>query len=270
VTAPHRRAGVATPGAPAARSLAVVGTLALIAPAARADHDMATHVHPDQPELSLGLSVEAAQFDTMLYVGSYQGVTPSVGWMHGRFGGQAAIGLYHLNENGLSVYGAGDAALGAHALVVDGAATQVGAALHVMLPTGSELHGFGMGHVMAMPSLWASWQSHPFALAASAGYSRALSRADGAHMHGMMPLVDPMNMSELTWSAGGDIMVGRRVRVGGRALGGVPIGAGLTRVIGAARVAWGTPHVTTALELQLGLVGDPFTIRSVVDTALRF
>jgi hypothetical protein len=41
-------------------------------------------------------------------------------------------------------------------------------------------------------------------------------------------------------------------------------------VIGAGRVAWGTPRVSTAFELQLGIAGDPFTIRGVVDTALRF
>jgi hypothetical protein len=60
------------------------------------------------------------------------------------------------------------------------------------------------------------------------------------------------------------------VRVGARAAGGIPIGAGAMRMIGAGRVAWGTPRITTGVELQLGVAGDPFTLRGVVDTALRF
>jgi hypothetical protein len=267
VTALHRRAGTVAP----------VGSLALLvllAPAAtgvaRADHDMASHGEHQDSEFSVGLSMEAAQFANVAYVGSYQGITPSVGWMHGRFGAFAALGLYHLNENGLSVYGAGDVALGGHATVLTGEALQAGVALHVMLPTGSELEGFGMGHLMAMPSAWASWHSHPLALTASAGYSRALNQPGGAHMHGLMPLVDPMNMYELTCSAGADLMVGHGMRVGARTIGGFPIGAGLTRWIGAGRVAWDTQHLTTAFELQFGLAGDPFTVRGVVDTALRF
>jgi hypothetical protein len=50
----------------------------------------------------------------------------------------------------------------------------------------------------------------------------------------------------------------------------VATGAGVTRVIGAGRLAWGTSHVSTGLEVQVGLAGDPFTVRGVVDTALRF
>ena len=41
-------------------------------------------------------------------------------------------------------------------------------------------------------------------------------------------------------------------------------------MIGAGRVAWGTSRVTTGFELQFGAVGDPFKVRGVVDTQLRF
>jgi len=88
--------------------------------------------------------------------------------------------------------------------------------------------------------------------------------------HGPSPLVDPMNLQELTWSAGADLDIGHGVQIGGRALGGIPVGGGLARVIGGGRVALGTPRVSTAFELQLGIAGDPFTIRGVVETALRF
>ena len=85
-----------------------------------------------------------------------------------------------------------------------------------------------------------------------------------------MPVVDPMNMQELTWSASADVDLGQRVQLGGRTLGGIPIGTGRTRVIGGGRIAWGTPRISTALEAQLGIAGDPFIIRGVLETTLRF
>jgi hypothetical protein len=121
-----------------------------------------------------------------------------------------------------------------------------------------------------MPSAWATWRLHPAALRATAGYGRALASLDGGHEHGLMPVVDPMNMHELTWGAGAEVALGRGVRVGGRTAGGIPIGTGTMRMIGAGRVAWGTARVSTGLELQVGIAGDPFTLRGVVDTALRF
>jgi hypothetical protein len=257
------------------RRASVAALVGLFAPPmgiARADHDMATMSethHGDESEVSVGLSVEAADFNTTYYVGSYQGITPSLSWMRGRFGATAMIGLYHLTENGLSTYGAGDAMLAGMVTVVEREALRAGAGFHMMFPTGSQLDTLGMGHMMATPSLWASWRSAPLTLSASAGYNRALV-ALGGHNHGMMPLVDPMNMQELTWSAAADLDLGHGVQLGGKTLGGVPIGTGQTRIIGGGRVAWGTPRVTTGLEVQVGLAGDPFTVRGVLDTALRF
>lgn len=254
-----------------AATAALVGLAVLASGVARADHDMATMSDAARgDEVAIGLSVEAAEFDTAFYVGSYQGVAPSLAWMHGRFGASAAIGLYHLSENGASRYGNGDVALGGLVTVIDREAVHAGAALHVMLPTGSELDNLGMGHTMAMPSLWASWRGAPLTLAASAGYGRALTAIDAGHDHGPAPLIDPMNLQELTWSASADLDVGHGLQLGGRGRGAVPIGTGRTRMIAGGRVAWGTPRMSTGLELQLGLAGDPFTIRGVVDTALRF
>ena len=72
---------------------ALVGWFALHASIASAEHDhgmaMSENHHEDSSELSLGVSIEAAQFDTVFYVGSYQAITPSLGWMYGRFGASA-------------------------------------------------------------------------------------------------------------------------------------------------------------------------------------
>lgn len=250
---------------------ALLGSWTLATGVAKADHDMAmSGPHEASSSVSLGVAFQAAELDTMSYVGSYQSVTPSLGWTRGRFGANALLGLYHLDENGLSTYGIGDVMLGGHAAVIEGDAVEAGAALHVMLPTGSELDNLGMGHVMALPSLWAAWHGERLRVTVAGGYARALTSLEGGHDHGPSPLVDPMNLQELTWSAGADFEVGHQVRLGGHALGGAPLGTGHTRAIGGARVSWGTPRVSTAFELQIGIAGDPFTVRGVVDTALRF
>jgi hypothetical protein len=146
---------------------------------------------------------------------------------------------------------------------------RAGLAIHVMLPTGAEIDNLGMGHGMVMPSLWASWRAPPWTVAASAGYSRALVDL-GGHDHGPAPLVDPMNMQELAFRAAADIDVGHGVQLGGRAQGGTPLGSGATHLFAGGRLAWGTPRVSTGFELQVGLAGDPFTVRGVLDSALRF
>jgi hypothetical protein len=224
------------------------------------------------PEISASVAIVAAEYEAVLYAGAYQGITPSLGWSCGRLGASATISLYHLEENGRGLYGFGDAMLGGHAVVFASERLRAGAALHVMLPTGAALDDLGMGHVMAMPSVWAGWRAAPVTLSASAGYGRALTAMTrgAGHDHGTGPLVAPMNLQELSWSASADLDVGHRVRLGGRSSGAAAIGAGRTRVVGGGRVAWSTPRVSVGFELQLGLVGDPFTMRGVVDTALRF
>ena len=250
---------------------ALLGSWTLAAGVAEADHDMAmSGAHDEASAFSVGVAVQAAEFDNMSYVGSYQSITPSVGWMRGRFGASAMLGLYHLDENGLSTYGIGDVMLGGHAVVVERDAASAGVAMHVMLPTGSELENLGMGHVMVMPSLWGAWHAERVRVMASGGYARALTSIGAGHDHGPRPLVDPMSLQEVTWSAGADVEVSHGLQLGGRALGGIPIGTGHTRVIGGGRVGWGTPHMSTAFELQVGIAGDPFTVRGVVETALRF
>lgn len=125
---------------------------------------------------------------------------------------------------------------------------------------------------MVMPALWGSWTIGDLALAASGGYGRALGVDDGAdHAHGTGPIVDPMNLTELTWSAGGDLAVARALRLGVRVGGAVALDdTGVNRTIGAMRAVWSEGRVETVAELQVGLAGDPFRVRGVIETALRF
>ena len=67
-----------------------VALAAWLAPGvAYAGHDMAmmSDDHAGAPELALGVSVVVASYDNPTYVGSYQGVAPSVAWSAGRLGG---------------------------------------------------------------------------------------------------------------------------------------------------------------------------------------
>jgi len=261
-----------------ARQVVVAGiALAGLTTPAFADHDHAGMAMSSSgtdvgstSAVAVGMSFVAAQFDTMYYAGSYQGVVPSVSWSRGAWSASASLSMYHLDENGLGVYGLGDSMVHGHVDVLGVPWGRVGVAAMIMVPSANGQNGLGMGHLMVMPSAWTVATLHAVTLSASAGFSRALvDLAD--HVHGIWPLVDPMNMSEITWSGGADVGVGRGVHAGGRLFGGYPIGApGIDRVIAAARVSWGGSRVLTGGELQAGLAGDPFTIRGVVDTALRF
>lgn len=242
---------------------------------ARADHDhmaMTDGSPHDTSVFSAGVTLLAASFSTTYYEGDYQGLVPSASWARGRFGAGASLPLYRLFENGLPSYGIGDLVVHGQAAVVVERQAQAGVMFGASAPTGNEFIGFGMGHYMLMPAAYGAWRIDRVALTGSFGYSRALVHASANHDHGMWPLVEPMNMSELTWSGAGEVAIGSGVRAGARLSGGVPIGVlpGHERVVAAARVAWASGRYDTAAELQAGVAGDPFTLRGVVSTALHF
>jgi hypothetical protein len=243
---------------------------------ARADHHAAMSSEDDgHSSLSAGVSVVAATFspsqaDQMFYAGDYEGVVPAVSWAMDRYAATASWAYYWLERNGQRYTGIGDAVAHGQVALIVGGDVHAGAMLSASMPTGAEVAGLGMGHPMVMPALWATWRLQRVQLSGSFGYSWAIGAGD--HVHGMEPLVEPMNMSELTWSGGADVGLGAGVGVGARLSGGVPVGAmsGQDRMIGAARATWGSHRVETAAELQAGLAGDPFNLRAVFSTALRF
>ncbi len=254
--------------------IAVVVAVGTSAPRlARADHhDMVMSSDGDHENSSFdaGVSLVAARFDSTYYAGDYQGVVPTLGWSRGQFAVTAMIGLYRLAENGLSLYGQGDAMVQGVVRVLDTEKCHVQVALGVSAPTADVTNGLGMGHTMMMPSTGGGCSVGKVALNATVGYARALADLED-HVHGMWPLVEPMNMSEITWGGGATYSVRRDIRVGARIGGGVPIVApGIDRVIGALRVDWTNAGVTTGAELQVGVVGDPFVARGVVETAVHF
>jgi hypothetical protein len=246
----------------------IAGTLLLSAGSARAEHDHSVE-HGGASAFGAGVTMVAASFDTMFYSGNYQGLEPALHWSNERFGAGINVALYRLEENGAQFYGFGDVVAHGQARLVGGHQLSAGVVAGVSLPSGDERHGLGMGHPMAMPALYVASTLDRVGLSATAGYSRAIG-GDTDHDHGMWPIVEPMNLSELTWSAAGDYAFTPGVHGGARLSGGVPIGNGDHRAIGALRVAWASGRFTTAAELQAGLVGDPFILRGIVSTGMTF
>ena len=247
-------------------ALAILGSR----PAFADHHGMAMTSQEPESMFAATIALGAARYETQYYGGEYESIVPALSWSRDRYTVSASLGLYRLEENGLLLYGVGDFVVSGQVRALDVDTTHAGVALAVSAPTANETNGFGMGHTMAMPSVWASTLLGSAILSGSVGYSRALASL-GDHVHGMWPLVEPMNMSEITWGAGAEVAVVPDVRVSARVSGGVPIiAAGVDRVIGGVRVGWTTGRVSTAAEVQTGLAGDPFTIRGVLETALRF
>ena len=234
----------------------------------------AEHVHGPAPvtatsTFGAGLSLVAARYDQMLYDGDYQGFAPVLRWSNARFAVSASMPFYRLVENGRTLYGPGDGVV-AGQVTHQHAAWLGGIVVAVSLPIGEQRNGLGMGHAMVMPAMFVAVAIDRVRLGATAGYGRALGNPGEEHDHGQWPIVEPMNLAELTWGASGDVAIVRSVTAGARLLGAVPIGDGQARIVAAARTAWTTGPVETGFELQAGVHGDPFSFRGVLETTLRF
>jgi hypothetical protein len=251
-----------------------IAFLASMAPAiAQADHQhgMVAGAVERGSSFSAALSLVAAEFDTMEYGGDYQGLVPAVRWTHGQFAASANLGMYRLIKNGLEKMGVGDVVVHGQAALLERGKASAGVAAAVSAPTGDNQAGLGMGHPMVMPAAFARWASEDVSVDGSVGYGRAIGNdTSGHHSHGAWPLVEPMNLQEVTFTASGELALAKQLRAGGRFSGAVPIGDGTARMIGGVRVLWTEGRVDTAFEIQAGIAGDPFTVRGVLETALRF
>jgi hypothetical protein len=241
------------------------------APAFADHHAMMAAGSEGDSQFDASIALLAASFSTMFYGGDYEGVLPAAGWSRGRFAAVASMPYYRMSENGLETYGPGDLLVQGQVRLLEAGSVTGGAMFGASDPTGDTAHGMGMGHPMLMPAAWGAWQGARVLVTGSLGYSRAILDV-GHHDHGMWPLVEPMNMSEITWSGSGELAISGSWHAGARLSGGVPVGSlpGHERVVGTLRVAYREDKVETAVEIQGGLVGDPFTARGILSTAIRF
>ena len=150
--------GVRDPKGPLTRTVIVhlsIAVLLIASAPAFAQHDHGADEHHHGPAhvslVAARAAIVAASFDTMLYLGSYEGVLPNVRWSRDRFAAVATGGLYRVHENGADFYGLGDIGVHGQAVVVRGQPFDAGVVGGVSVPTGDSRHGMGMGHVMVMP-----------------------------------------------------------------------------------------------------------------------
>ncbi len=234
------------------------------------DHHAAPGMVPaDEPPFEVGLSAIGGRFDQAFYAGDYVGAGLAVSWRRGPLTLHAALAAYHLRRNGAAERGIGDHALGVDALIVQAGAVRGGVTLSATLPTGDARAGLGMGHPMLMPTLWAERAGARTSLGVSLGWCGAVG-GDRAHDHGAWPLVEPMCSSELMAEAHGDLALGGPLHAVGRMMLAVPLQGDATRLVATIGAGWHRPRTDTGLELQAGLAGDPFTLRALLTSALRF
>lgn len=269
-----------TAAAARAAGLAAAALIVLVAGTAHAQHDHHHHADHGAPadgtsraapprRLELGLVLVGARFDQALYEGDYAGAAIGVGWRHGRVGVRAALPAYHLRKNGASIDGIGDVTVGVDATAVHAGEITAGVTVGASLPTGDAMTGLGMGHPMLMPAAWIARDGARTSIGASAGWCGAIDGA-GDHAHGAWPLVEPMSSSELMGDVRVDRALAGRLRGGARVMFAFPLQGDPTRVVAAVGGTWRGARADTGAELQAGLTGDPFTVRAVVTSALRF
>jgi hypothetical protein len=201
--------------------------------------------------------------------GEYQGWFGTFTFTHPWFVAEVSLPVYRIAQTGSHAYGLGDLSLTARGQVYrssDGAIV-AGPELTGTLPTGDETKSLGMGHVMLMPGAFLSWQHAGFALITQLAYGRAI--VTGAHMHMHMdpaPIVNPMNLSELSHAIGASAAISDNLRVTTRLLGALPWfdHAGAAREIIAPGLQLIAGVFDVALELQLPVVGKPFDSRTIV------
>jgi hypothetical protein len=249
---------------------AVIASVLATATVASAQHHHGTHEEEiATPRFRAGVTAIAARFDTMYYAGSYEGLGLGLEWLHAHGAAHVTIPLYRLHKNGATDLGAGDVMVGTHFTLKREAWWEGGVGVAATLPTGDETANLGMGHAMVMPSLWASVDGDDIGATVSLGYGRSLSPLE--HDHGAGPLVEPMNGSEITGEVFGWLDIDLPVEVITRFVFAFPVGVdGQGRAYSSIGMTRRRSKLETFAELQFGISGDPFTIRGLVGTAVRF
>ena len=235
-------------------------------------HALLGGMHDHTPGYAVSVGVLAASYTSPIYEGDYQGAQVGARATWGRVGVGASLAAYRITKNGKTVDGIGDVTLHAHAVAVTRGAVMAGVMVMATLPTADDTAGLGMGHVMLMPEAWIMWTPGRLALSAAAGYARMFGghAAHAEHGVALWPLVDPMNAVELPFEGTAMVALAPQLGIGAKLVGGVPLGDGDTRLAAGGRLAWIAGSVTTSAELLGGVAGDPFGLRGVIETSLRF
>ncbi len=216
-----------------------------------------------------------ATYRNPVFAGEYQGYFATASYAQRWFFVELQLPGYRLVRNGLAERGLGDVALDLRGAVWrPDTELALGLELAATLPSGDANRGLGMGHLMLMPGAWLSWERGALRLFAQLAYGRMVSSGPAPHRDhaGPAPLVNPMNRSELVHAYALSYGFAEHLFAGGRLLGAVPIAVSAGRARAIATLGFGARFgpLEFAAELQIPLVGSPFTVRSTLTLAAIF
>jgi hypothetical protein len=235
---------------------------------------------PRDDRLHATLGALVAGYDQGDESGSYEGIFGGFGYHADWWAAELLLPAYRLAPRAQDDrYGLGDLVLTARGTVVRAREGKLsaGVELPVMLPTGSDARGLGMGHVMPMPGLWFSFVRAPVSLRLAAGYGQALGQMPASHHHtgsGSLPrpIVNPMNYREFEHAAALGLGLRRDFSVHARWFGGVPIERrdGVLRQIVALGITATLAAFELTFEVQRPVVNLVFDYKLVLQLGASF
>ncbi|HEX6767638.1 MAG TPA: hypothetical protein VF103_19195 [Polyangiaceae bacterium] len=208
-----------------------------------AAHETARADHCSAPE-RLGASTvraslrgEAGHFDTTTDDGTFIGVVPGLSLGAGPARLRAELGVYRLSAPAGVEAGPGDLTTKLEETFFTPGRFAFGASLGASFPTGDAEKRLGMGHSMAGPSVFSTYESPRWFLALELGYASSLSMHDepdveAHHHHGgaephehlhVPPIPNPMTAEELSLALGSSYELADWLRVSAAALGALSV-----------------------------------------------
>jgi hypothetical protein len=222
-----------------------------------------------------------ASFDNAAGRGEYQGLAAQLTLAHPWFVADVVLPAYRVAQVGSHSYGLGDLVLSARVnayqqissgMHTSGWTLLAGPELAATLPTGDADHMLGMGHVMIMPGAFLQLQQGGWSILAQVAYGRAIADSSEHHHDMPMPLVNPMNRSELTHAIGVSAALHPNLRATARLFGAANVfdHRGTAREIVAPGLQLIAGAFDLALEVQVPLLGDPFESRTLISAGAQW
>lgn len=239
---------------------------------AQSCHDAPARVGDDQVA-RVSVSTLFARYAAQGVEGSYVGALVSASYLHPWVIATVTLPYYRLTRDGEVSRGLGDVATNLRVPLFRSSEDRiaVGAEFAMTFPSGDADHGLGMGHYMLMPGAWARLELDKLMLLAQAAYGRrvgGMSPPAHAHHHvmGPLPIVNPMNTSEIEHALSLAYAVHPKLNLQAREWGASPVATdgGVTREMVGFGAAAVLGNYDIGAEAQLPLAGSPFRYRTVL------
>ena len=220
---------------------------------------------------------ETARYRNSRYEGQFEGTSVAMGFRYQGFLITGKVPAYRLVRNGLPTEGMGDATLAMEQRVFSSADghNALGARMALSIPTGAQSQDLGMGHSMVMPGVWARFQWQRLHGHLGLDFARAMGTTDsqhGGHNMSYFPIVQPMNMSELSATGLLELEMLGKMAIRTRLVSARPVasGNGTPRSIAGLGVGFTGEALSTYLEWQTPIEGTPFQSRMMGGLTISF